>query len=307
MGRYGDLLRSDGPLSVGSVVASYSSYSPDLLAPFGAPPSYADVFDPSSALTQPVLSLTSTSTSTLPRVFYPDEFCLFPSLPAAAAVQPPAVPFQTLAPGLDCAINAGLNCQQAAVNPPLGDWDIDFNFESLTGSNDAILDWDQPARALDIQDDSPASDQSSPASDTTRARSTSHSAYRNTSSLASSNCNSSPAPEDPRNLGTRMGELFSCRQCGKQFGDRVKLQLHDRSHGERKYRCSVAGCDKRFKTKEVQKRHEKKIAHGGRKDFRCSRCPKAYGRKDNLQKHERMVHSVNLLQGARVHHPRPLE
>jgi hypothetical protein len=290
LGRLGDLLRSDNPLSVGSVVASYSSYSPDLLAPFGAPPSHTDVFDPSSALTQPALPMTSTSTSTLPGVFYPDEFCLFPSLPAAAAVKPPAVPFQTLAPGLDCAINAGLNCQQAAVNPPLGDWDIDFNFESLTGSNDAISDWDQFARGLDFQDHSPASDPSSPASDTTRTRSTSHSAYPNTSSLASSNCSSSPAPEDLRNPGTGMGELFSCRQCRKTFGDRVKLHLHIRSHGERKYRCSIAGCDKRFKTKEVQKRHEQTIAHGNQTRFRCSRCPKAYGRKDNLQKHERMVH-----------------
>lgn len=293
LGRSGDLLRSDDPLSVGSVVASYSSCSPDLLAPFGAPPSYADVFDPSFALAQPALSLASTSTPTLFGVFYPSQFYP-PSLPTAAPVQLPAVPVRTLSLGLHPAIDTGLDHQQASINPPLDDWDIGFNFTWLPSPSDATFDGDQPACGPDFQGHSPASDPSSPTSGTTL---TSQSAYPTTSSLASSNYGS-PAATDPINPKPRMGDAFSCRQCRKNYGSRAKLKLHGRYHGNKEYGCSIAGCDERFSTKPDLKRHQESIAHGGKKLFQCLRCPeKAYTLKYNLQRHERKIHNVDLLAG----------
>jgi len=293
LGRSGDLLRSDDLSFVGSVVASYSNYSPDLWAPYGAPPPFADVFDPSFALAQPALSLTNTSTSTLPEIFYPSEFCP-PSLPAAAAVQPAALPVQTLSPGLHSAVDTSLNHQQAAINPPLDDWDIGFNTEWLTSSNGAIFDWNQLARGPDFQGHSPASDASSPTSGT---RSASQSAYPNTSSLASSNCGSSPAPKDPTNPKPDMGDSFPCRQCRKKYGSRAQLQRHVRYH-KREFGCSFDGCDKLFSAKKELERHEESIAHGGQKRFKCTRCRgKAYTLMYNLQRHEKKFHKVDLLRG----------
>jgi len=289
LGRFRDLLRSDDPSFVGSVDASYPGCSPDLWAPVGAPPPHADVFDPSFALAEPALSLTNTSTSTLPGWLYhdPSQFCPL-GLPAVASLQLLAVP------GLHSAIDTGLNFPQAAVGPPLDDGMIDFIFESPVGSNDAISDCDQLALGLESQHHSPASDPSSP---TSEARSTSYPLCPNGSSLASSSCGSSPAARDPTNSNPGVGDAFSCRQCRKKCGDRAKLKLHARYHGNKEHGCSIAGCDKRFNTKQDLDRHQRTISHGGRKGFRCSRCQTAFSRKDNLQRHERNVHEVDLLKG----------
>lgn len=294
-GRSGDLFRSDDSFFVGSVDASYPSFSTNLLTPFGAPPPNANgVFSPNFTPAESAWSLTTGNTpiSAWPGVFDRSQFRQ-PSLPVAA-VQLIALPIQILSPGVHSAFDATLDFQQSALNSPLDDWNIDFNnFEGLAGSNGAIPYGDQLACNLAFQHHS--SSTSLPSSPTSDTWSTPHSPGHVTPSLASSNDVSSPAPADQTKSKPSMGNSFSCRQCGKTYDDGAKLRRHVRYH-RKEYGCPSAGCGRRFSTKADLKRHQRSIAHGGGKRFRCPRCQKAFGRKDNLQRHEEMVHKVDLLE-----------
>jgi hypothetical protein len=284
-GRSGDLLRPGD--DAGSFFASYPC-STSLFAPLDAPPSYTNVFDPSFALAPLALPPTNTSTSAWPGVPYPAQFRP-PDLPAAT-VQLPVVPVQSLSPDLYSTIDTSFNFQQAALNPTLDDWNADFNFESLAAPNDDTSGWDQLTRDGELQHHSPIWDPFSPTSGT---GSSTNSTGPTTSSLALSGYGSSPTPINKTNPKPGMTDSFSCSKCAKECGSRAKLQRHVKNHDERKYSCSRTGCNRRFTTEADRKRHENKIAHGGRKAWWCAKCGRAFGRKDNLRKHEKKVHSVN--------------
>ena len=292
MGRFRDLLRFDD-LSHVEPVVSYPSFSADLSAPFNAlPPHPNEAFDASFALAlgQSASPLTNTLTSAWPGVSYPTQPCPPSSLVPAAAVPLPAVPVQALSPGFPSAIDHRCDFQQTTFNgSPLDDW-IDFNnVQAMASSNEAILNGDQLARGLQLWHHSSTSVPSSPTSGT---GSTPHSVSHATSSLASSNCGSSPRPMDQTNSKPSMRDSFSCRRCPKKFSNQVKRNRHERLH-EKKFRCSIPGCDQRFSTASDLKRHLDTLAHGGKKRFQCSRCQMRYSRRDNLQRHESEAHNVS--------------
>ncbi|KAH6842472.1 hypothetical protein B0I37DRAFT_407524, partial [Chaetomium sp. MPI-CAGE-AT-0009] len=286
-GRSPDLLRPDD--YVGPFVASYP-HSTILSASFGPPPSYTNIYGPSFPLTEWALPPTTISTFASPGVSYPAQFRP-PNLPTPAVQLSAlsAVPVQTPLPGLQPAINPRFNFQQAALNSQLDDRNVDFNFESLLDVNDPILDLGQLARGPEFQHSSPTSDPSSP---TTGTGTRPHSAAHTTSSLASSSYGSSPTPIHKTNSKPGIRDSFFCRQCPKTFDDRSRFRRHVRDH-EKSHGCSLAGCKKRFSTKQDLERHKKTIKHGGRRRFQCSRCQKVYVRKDYLQRHEKKVHNVD--------------
>jgi uncharacterized C2H2 Zn-finger protein len=186
--------------------------------------------------------------------------------------------------------NSELDFQQPLLSP-VQDWSAGFDFASLLNPRGLASDLAQSACVEEVQHDSPWSGQSSL---TSCHQPTPPSMHAGTSSPTASWCASSPVAADKANSGA--GVSYPCPECGKIWDSRDKLSRHVRYH-EKPFGCPNAGCGERFSTRSDLKRHEGKRAHGGQKQFRCLRCPKAYNRMDNLQRHHRKAHKVSLPRG----------
>lgn len=81
---------------------------------------------------------------------------------------------------------------------------------------------------------------------------------------------------------------ITCETCGKLFKRKEHLVQHMKLHiGLRPFTCNEAGCNKAFSRKEHLMRHI--VSHTGKKMFSCDLCQKLFSRKDNLNKHKRLV------------------
>uniref|UniRef100_A0A8D2KWK4 C2H2-type domain-containing protein n=1 Tax=Varanus komodoensis TaxID=61221 RepID=A0A8D2KWK4_VARKO len=132
-------------------------------------------------------------------------------------------------------------------------------------------------------------------------------------------------PSKPLELEQELQGLFApqgpaerphgCSECGKMFGVKKSLKVHQRSHHgqERPYEC--AECRKSFNCHSGLVRHQ--MTHRGERPYKCEECGKCYSRKEHLQNHQRLhtgerpfqcpvcgkrfIRKQNLLKHQRIH------
>ncbi|XP_069511441.1 zinc finger protein 569-like isoform X2 [Ambystoma mexicanum] len=78
--------------------------------------------------------------------------------------------------------------------------------------------------------------------------------------------------------------LYSCTECGKDFGKKEDLIRHKRIHmGVRPYQCTE--CDKSFRRKDTLFVHKR--THTGERPYHCAMCEKSFNQVGALNRHKR--------------------
>jgi len=78
--------------------------------------------------------------------------------------------------------------------------------------------------------------------------------------------------------------IYSCKQCGKEFYKHSKLAQHMKIHSPEahyKYPCDI--CGKKFTRPQHVTRH--KLLHTGERPHACPTCDKSFAREDKLKIH----------------------
>ena len=77
-----------------------------------------------------------------------------------------------------------------------------------------------------------------------------------------------------------------CKICKKSFGDNYTLSLHEKTHGEKPYKCPATGCTKAFPSASRLKEHSK-VHNPTTSNFHCQyKCGKVFAQKKNCIQHE---------------------
>ena len=77
-----------------------------------------------------------------------------------------------------------------------------------------------------------------------------------------------------------------CKICKKSFGDNYTLSLHEKTHGEKPYKCPATGCTKAYPSASRLKEHSK-VHNPATSNFHCQyRCGKVFPQKKNCIQHE---------------------
>ncbi|KAL9972465.1 hypothetical protein ACROYT_G018771 [Oculina patagonica] len=87
------------------------------------------------------------------------------------------------------------------------------------------------------------------------------------------------------------GEGHVCKECGKSYNKKWRLEEHKRSHtGERPYKCSFEGCGKSFIRPYHLRRHL--LIHTGQ-SFKCTYpgCTQTFSLKHSVKRHEKRSHN----------------
>lgn len=88
------------------------------------------------------------------------------------------------------------------------------------------------------------------------------------------------------------GNLFKCKECGKQYTRQNHLYRHEMTHGRRKVHvCKI--CSKTLTRFEHLKRHL--VTHLKEKPFSCTTCNRGFNRSEHLANH------MKRCKGDRVH------
>ena len=86
-------------------------------------------------------------------------------------------------------------------------------------------------------------------------------------------------------------EKHECPVCEKRFSTLSNMKRHISNihsyHSDQTHHCFI--CDTDIKYKDNLDRHIKEV-HGEEKKFKCDKCPAAYIRKEDLEKHKRSGH-----------------
>ena len=93
---------------------------------------------------------------------------------------------------------------------------------------------------------------------------------------------------------THSDKTHICADCGKGFKTEYYLKGHRLTHSERKFNCTVPGCDKKFPSKRNVRIHIKNT-HLKRESFTCDKCPKEFKTKFSLNKHIGVSHLGKML------------
>lgn len=83
---------------------------------------------------------------------------------------------------------------------------------------------------------------------------------------------------------------YCCSWCLREFTEKAEFDEHKKICHKRLYECYL--CKKLWKDYTTLESHMR--VHSGVKPFRCSfaKCGKSFKRKDNLRKHELVVHMI---------------
>lgn len=78
-----------------------------------------------------------------------------------------------------------------------------------------------------------------------------------------------------------------CKECGKGFTHKYKLQQHSKIHAEACLKCSYPNCEKVFRVRRNRRKHEQQI-HEGHKKFMstCGVCSKKFETRDEMLAHK---------------------